>query len=129
MNTFDQLFVVRKLLPVISAAIPAGIAAGDVKKLLDIDLSKLLPNVTDVVAKLPEEDVQELLVKLLTPVRRQQEVGWAQMVVNKHIMFNDISMVDLLKIAFNSGKHSLQDFFSALPLQPSSDVGQKQSAK
>lgn len=128
LSAFDQLFVVRKLLPIVSAAIPSGIGAGDVKKLLDVDLSKVLPSVTDIVAKLPEEDVQDLLIKLLTPVRRQQEAGWAQMVVNKHIMFNDISTVDLMKIAFNSGKHSLQDFFGALPLQLSKDESQKPSA-
>lgn len=115
MDVFDQLFVSRKLLPIMAAALPSGMGVGGLKELLSMDISVVLPGITSTIANLPEQDVRDLLVKLLTPVRIQQEGGYAPMIINGSIMFQDIELPDLMKIAFHSGKFSLQNFFAALP--------------
>lgn len=130
LNAFDQLHVVRKIAPVFAALVPPGAEMKSLSSMLNIDVSVVLPNVADVLARLPEEDVNALMLKLLSVVRREQpnHSGWAPMVASGRLMFDDLKVTELMQIAVKSGQHSLGDFLSALP-QLSSGAAQKQSAQ
>ena len=130
LSAFDQLHVVRKIAPVFAALVPAGSEMKSLSSMLNVDMSVVLPNVADVVARLPEEDVNALLLKLLSVVRREEpnRSGWAPMVASGRLMFEDMKMTELLQVAVKSGQHSLGDFLSALP-QLSSGAAQKQNGQ
>lgn len=117
LDVFTQLFVVRKLAPLLAAAIPPGVGMRDVVAALERSISEVLPGITGALSALPEEDVKALLVKLLSVVRQRQadHAGWSPIMAGGQLMDASLTLPEMLQIAFQSGRFSLAGFTGGLP--------------
>lgn len=96
-----QFHIVRRMLPVIS-----GIAAG----------GEALDKIAECVGKLSDEDADYVLFGLLSAVSKKQEngLGWAKVSNGNALMFADMPMPTMLKLAAEAFKANLSGFFPAI---------------
>jgi hypothetical protein len=96
-----QFHIVRRLAPVMSAAAGGG---------------DMLAMLAGAISKLSDDDADYVLFGLLDVVTRKQEngLGYAKISTGKALMFDDISMGAMLKIAAESFKENMQDFFTVI---------------
>jgi len=120
LDAMKQFHIVRKLGPIIAGLLPAGVAMKDMSAFLEKETASVLPGIAEALARLKDEDADFILYGLLSVVKQEQPngLGWAPVSSGNQMMYQNISMPDMLKIAFQSGQHNFRDFFSALP-QPS----------
>ena len=123
LSVFDQLKVCRKLLPVLSSIVPdlallretAAATAGDREKTSQV-ISTILPKIADVVAGMPEEDVNAILFPCLSVVTRKTTAGnWAQVFRDGSLMFDDIDLFTMLNIAGRVAADNLGNFLPETP--------------
>ena len=133
LSVFDQLKVCRKLLPVLSSIVPdlallretAATTAGDREKTSQV-ISTILPKIADVVAGMPEEDVNAILFPCLSVVTRKAITGnWTPVFSNGSLMFDDIDLFTMLNIAGRVAADNLGNF---LPVPPTSVTQDQQPA-
>lgn len=133
LNVFEQFKVCRKLLPVLSSIVPelatlretAAATAGDGTK-TTLVINTILPKIADVVAGMPEEDVNAILHPCLSVVTRKTTTGnWAQVFRDGSLMFSDIDLFTMLNIAGRVAADNLGNF---LPETPTSVTVPPQSA-
>lgn len=117
LDAMRQFHIVRRLAPVVAGLLPAGVALKDMVSFLEKDVSSVLPSMADALARLKDEDAEFVLYGLLSVVKQEQAngLGWAPVAKGNSLMFQDITMPNLMKIAFKAGQHNFQDFLSALP--------------
>lgn len=117
LDAMRQFHILRRMAPILAGLLPAGVALKDMQSVLQKEVAAVLPGLADALSKLKDEDADFVLFGLLSVVKQEQSngLGWANVVVGKTLMFNDISMPDLIKLAFKSGQHNFQDFLSAPP--------------
>lgn len=100
-----QFHIVRRLAPVMSGVAPVASADGDVFSAL-----------ANAMAALSDDDADYVLFGLLDCMTRKQAsgLGWAKVTAGKSLMFDDISMSAMLKIAFIAFEENMQDFFAVV---------------
>lgn len=124
LNAKKQFHVVRRLAPLLSNA------AGVLQTLKQLSAQDSLDAITDeeglqvlgesggALAALPEQDVDYIIDACLSVTRRQAQggTGWCPLTTTGgDLMFNDMSMSEMMQLVFAVLKESLGDFFDALP--------------
>jgi hypothetical protein len=104
-----QFHIVRRLAPVLGELAPA-LQGG--KGGLDA-----LPLIATAVAKLSDADADYCIFGLLKVVRRKQPngLGWGQVSTDNLLMYDDIGMTQMLKLAWEALTFNMSGFFAALP--------------
>ena len=104
-----QFHIVRRLAPVLGGLAPA--LQGD-KGGLDA-----LPPIATAVAKLSDADADYCIFGLLKVVSRKQPngLGWGPVSTENLLMYDDIGMTQMLKLAWEALTFNMSGFFAALP--------------
>lgn len=104
-----QFHIVRRLAPVLGELAPA-LQGG--KGGLDA-----LPLIATAVAKLSDADADYCIFGLLKVVRRKQPngLGWGPVATENLLMYDDIGMTQMLKLAWEALTFNMSGFFAALP--------------
>jgi hypothetical protein len=127
----SQFHIVRRMTPFLNGLVPllSGLKTIDEVKGIDQGAAlKAMPAFTEILAEMDDDTADYVIFGLLSTVTRDQGkgLGWAPVSNGKSLMFNDISMPEMLTLAGRSLAANLGDFFgvlnSALNL-----VGQKQN--
>ena len=112
MDALTQFHVLRRLAPIIGSL--KDLAGGDVSKGLEA-----LGPIADVVARLPDEDVNYVLDRCLSTVQRKKDgdTGWAPIwnASAKRAMFDDIDMMSMLLISGNVVMNAVGPFYFGRP--------------
>ena len=118
MDARSQFHITRRLAPVFGELAPAMKGGA---------MDAIAP-LANAIAKLSDADADYILFGLLRSVSRKQPqgLGWAPVAVGDVIMFDDITMPQMIQIAWRALAYNLQDFFAGLP-SGSSAGRQKQS--
>ncbi len=114
MDTFAQFHVARRLAPVLAGIndfIAAAMAPG-----AEITVETILP-LANAIAKMSDEDSEYILSRSLAVCERQVEGdrGWAKVWSRQGgaMMFDDISMIEMVQIAFHAIKDNIGPFSPA----------------
>ncbi|MHC3068683.1 phage tail assembly chaperone [Klebsiella pneumoniae] len=104
-----QFHIVRRLAPVLGELAPA-LQGG--KGGLDA-----LPPIATAVAKLSDADADYCIFGLLKVVSRKQPngLGWGPVSTENLLMYDDIGMTQMLKLAWEALTFNMSGFFAALP--------------
>jgi len=104
-----QFHTVRRLAPVLGELAPA-LQGG--KGGLDA-----LPPIATAVAKLSDADADYCIFGLLKVVSRKQPngLGWGPVSTENLLMYDDIGMTQMLKLAWEALTFNMSGFFAALP--------------
>lgn len=106
-----QFHIVRRLAPVLGELAPA--LQGTVKG----DGLAAIPPLANAIANLSDDDADYVLFGLLAVVSRKQDqgLGWGPVCAGTAIMYEDINMVTMLKLAWQAFQFNMSGFFAALP--------------
>ena len=104
-----QFHIVRRLAPVLGELAPA-LQGG--KGGLDA-----LPPIATAVAKLSDADADYCIFGLLKVVSRKQPngLGWGPVATENLLMYDDIGMTQMLKLAWEALTFNMSGFFAVLP--------------
>lgn len=131
LNALDQLHVSRKIAPIVPNIMPilTEVAKGDLEKVIESiesgeneelgelePLAQALEPFTDAIAKMPEDDVNYVIHKCLSVVKR----GGAAVCRNNTIMFDDLDMNHLLPLTIAVIRMNLGNFIQDLLMKASS---------
>lgn len=117
LDVFQQLQVSRKLLPVFAGlvgefgSLKAQAAAGNNRALVE----SVLPKIADTLAALADDDINAVIHPCLGVVSRQHGKGWVPVFSQGVLMFDDISMLDMLQLVARVVADSLGNFLHELP--------------
>lgn len=105
----SQFHIVRRLAPVIGELVPA-LKGG--KGELDA-----LPPLANAISKLSDADADYCLFGLLKALSRKQPqgTGWGPVTTGEQLMYDDITMPQMLQLAWRAFSHNMSGFFAALP--------------
>ncbi len=105
----SQFHIVRRLAPVLGKIAPAvqGVKGG----------MESLPALAGAIADLSDEDADYVLFGLLKALSRKQDqgLGWGPVVTGTSIMYDDITMSTMLKLAWEALSFNMSGFFAAMP--------------
>lgn len=103
-----QFHIVRRLAPVLGEIAPALQGKGGLEA---------LPPLANAVAKLTDSDADYIIFGLLKAVVRKQDqgLGWGPVTTGEQLMYDDITMPLMLKLAWQSFSFNMSGFFAALP--------------
>lgn len=131
LNALDQLHVSRKIAPIIPNIMPilTEVAKGDLEKVIEsiedgsndnLDglepLAKALEPFMEAIAKIPEDDVNYIIHKCLSVVKRNGAVVCR----GNSIMFDDLDMNHLLPLTVAVIRANLGNFIQGLLTKASS---------
>ena len=131
LNALDQLHVSRKIAPIVPNIMPilTEVAKGDLEKVIasiETDenaelaglepLAKALEPLMEAIAKIPEEDVNYVIYKCLSVVKRNGSVVCR----GESIMFDDLDMNHLLPLTVAVIRTNLGNFIQGLLTKASS---------
>lgn len=131
LNALDQLHVSRKIAPIIPNIMPilTEVAKGDLEKVIESieadenaelaglePLAKALEPFMEAIAKMPEEDVNYVVHKCLSVVKRNGAVVCR----GNSIMFDDLDMNHLLPLTVAVIRTNLGNFIQGLLTKASS---------
>lgn len=124
LNPIQQFHVSRRLAPVLSAM---GVSAfelfqaGKSLEIGDLDLMTVLSAITDMIAKMPEDDVNYIFNTCLGVVHRKQVDGrFANVWVQQRFVFEDIDMNAMVRLTVAVVQDNLSGFFPQAPAATSS---------
>lgn len=131
LNALDQLHVSRKIAPIIPNIMPilTEVAKGDLEKVIESiesdenaelgglePLAKALEPFMEAIAKMPEDDVNYVIHKCLSVVKRNGSVVCR----GESIMFDDLDMNHLLPLTVAVIRTNLGNFIQGLLTKASS---------
>lgn len=98
-----QFHIVRRLAPVMGG-------------MVGVNDAEALEPLAKAIASLSDDDADYVLFGLLDCVSRKQAngLGWAKVSKGNALMFEDIDMAAMLKLAYNAMQANMQDFFAAI---------------
>lgn len=106
----QQFHIVRRLAPVIGKIIPSvqGGTGGH---------EQAFTSMAEAIAGLSDSDADYCIFGLLKAISRKQDkgLGWGAICVGESLQYNDITMPDMLQLAWKSLSFNLSSFFAALP--------------
>jgi hypothetical protein len=115
--------VARRLAPILADILPHMPKISSMKEFEALDedrkfdlLAKLAPPFMNGLAKLSNADSEEVLHTLLSCVQVKQAAGnWANVSVGGTLMFQDMDLAAMMRLAAQSFVFNLSGFFAALP--------------
>nr|WP_218950805.1 hypothetical protein [Acinetobacter sp. YH16053] len=131
LNALDQLHVSRKIAPIVPNIMPilTEVAKGDLEKVIESiesdenaelgglePLAKALEPFMEAIAKMPEDDVNYVIHKCLSVVKRNGSVVCR----GESIMFDDLGMNHLLPLTVAVIRTNLGNFIQGLLTKASS---------
>lgn len=131
LNALDQLHVSRKIAPIVPNIMPilTEVAKGDLEKVIESiesdenaelgglePLAKALEPFMEAIAKMPEDDVNYVIHKCLSVVKRNGSVVCR----GESIMFDDLDMNHLLPLTVAVIRTNLGNFIQGLLTKASS---------
>jgi hypothetical protein len=125
-DAMTQFHVARRLAPVLAAlgvslmdllkqAPPAPADGDGAPSLADVDMLAVMRPVMDIVSKMTDEDVEYVIKAALSVVQRQQGDRWAAVQHKGQLVFADIPMTDMIRLAVEFVRENLGGFFSRPP--------------
>ena len=102
-----QFHVMRRLSPML-AELSEAVSGGK-------GSDEILSPLANALSKMTDADADYCLMTLLTGARRKQGATWSKVVVDDQLMFADISMADMLQLAFKAFQLNFDSFFQSLP--------------
>jgi hypothetical protein len=117
LTPMQQFHVMRRLSPLIFAL---GESASDtlLTTLVGSDLLLALEPMSEILAKMPDDDVEYVLNTCLSVVYRDEGTGFQRIQVQAGVMmFSDIDLSVMIKLVISVIKENLGNFFSALPVE------------
>lgn len=121
LDAFKQFHVARRVMPILAQI---GINAAKLQDMGKLSKSEqgfdaILGPVSDVVAKMPEEDVNYILHSCLAVCKREQPDGrWAPVFVRGQLMFEDLGMQGMLRLTITTIRENLGSFFPGMSGEP-----------
>jgi hypothetical protein len=111
----QQLHIVRRMLPLLS-----GMPTAQARTVAQDALAgkgDLLGALMDGMAKLSDADSEFILLGLLSAIRRKEPggLGWAPIVASGRLMYDTLTLPDMMQLAVKTFMHNLSDFSAALP--------------
>lgn len=106
LNAMEQLYLVRKLgpaLPILEGMLADRNANKDTRLLMIYLLSRL-----------PDEDSDAVIKRCLAAVSRQQPTGWARVMLNGSLMFQDIDVDAMIQLTSSVIEENLGNFFNSI---------------
>lgn len=113
LDAMQQFHIVRRLLPILASL---GVSPDMLRELggkdNDLGMLAVMAPIMDMVAKMPDAEVNYILQSALSVVQRQQGDNWAP-VQNRtgQLMFADIDMPGMIRLAIEALKRNLGGFF------------------
>ena len=106
-----QFHIVRRLAPIIGTLAPMIGAKSDAGEL------ETFAALASALAKLSDEESDYCVFGLLKVVQRKQVngLGWGPVCAGTSLMYEDITMADMLHLAWHAARVNLAGFFAALP--------------
>lgn len=122
-SAMKQFHIIRRLAPVLAGLAPSG----DVAKLqgmMGAKAEEVVPRLAEALAKINDEDSEFVLYGLMAAVKRKEKqgLGYAPLVVGGKLMYQNLTLPEMLQIAAKSAQFNMRDFLSALPQASSSAV-------
>lgn len=113
---YEQFHVTRRLGPLVATA---GLSFAAVRKAIkegDTDsIMVMVGPAATILAAMPQEDADYVLNTMLSVVRRKQGDSWAPVSAGgNRLMFEDIDMLGMIRLAVEVGRINMKDFFSEL---------------
>jgi hypothetical protein len=104
----EQFHIVRRLAPVLGEIIPA-VQSGDT--------ANGLPKAATAISGLSDSDADYVLFGLLQSVKRKQAqgLGWSPVSTGNQLMFEDIDMGVMLRLAWEALLYNVGGFFPVAP--------------
>lgn len=102
-----QFHVMRRLSPML-AELSEAVSGGK-------GSDEILSPLANALSKMTDADADYCLMTLLVGARRKQGTTWSKVVVDNQLMFADISMADMLQLAFKAFQLNFDSFFQSLP--------------
>lgn len=120
----SQFHIVRRLAPILgelAGALKGRVAGSSVSK-DDPEFKakaamEVMPPIAEALAKLSDADADYVIFGLLKAVVRKQDqgLGWGPVATGTAIMYDDITMPTMLKLAWKALSFNMSGFFAALP--------------
>lgn len=115
LDAFTQFHIARRLAPI---QLAMGVSAGELATKASADeatiAAAIMGPIADIVSKMPQDDVDYILKTCLGAVSRQQGESYARVLVSGALMFSDITMQVMLRLAIAVIKENLDGFFGVL---------------
>lgn len=110
----QQFHLVRRLAPFIGEVAP--VLAALKGRADDVGVEAVKP-LGQALAKMTDEECDYVVFGLLRASKRRIEggLGWAEVAVGTQLNHSDITMLQMLQIAWGVLRHNLADFMAALP--------------
>lgn len=129
LDPFEQLHVGRRLAPLLAHALPAFarlMAAGERPNMEILLFEGAAIPMADILAKMPQEDVDYVFKQCLSACKRRDKKGWARITTpDGTLMYQDIELDTMLPLVQNVVEVSLGRFFPTgqpeSPASPSPD--------
>jgi hypothetical protein len=131
LDAFKQFHVARRLAPVLAsmggAVEKLSAASAGATKLVQMQLEgsepadsgdamvAIMSAVAEVIAKMPEDDVNYILHACLGVAKRKDGDRWARVMNGASMMYQDIDMPAMMQITFVTLRENLSNFFPKLP--------------
>lgn len=114
LNALTQFHISRRLAPMLAQM---GISLNSLRKGVSSDLEDFLPvlgPVTDMMAKMSDEDVNYILFTCLSVVSRQSGDKFSAVSTGTNLMFEDIDMPTMLRLVVEVVKENMGTFIKGL---------------
>lgn len=115
LNPLTQFHVSRRLGPIVASMGGEALRMAVDKKTLGLDdwLAFLGP-ISEVLAKMSDEDVNYIIGVCMSVIQRRQGEKWARIQINGQLIFEDIDMMMMLRLTSEVIKENLGGFFVPL---------------
>lgn len=114
MPPLTQFHLSRRLAPIIASM---GISIHTLQTAAKADITDFVPvlgPVTDMLAKMPDDEANYIIFTCLGVVRRQQGEKFAPITTGTNMMFEDIDMVMMIRLVVEVVKGNLGSFLQGL---------------
>lgn len=114
LNALTQFHVSRRLAPMLAAM---GISLQSLQTGMNSSMEDFLPvlgPITDMMAKMPDEDVNYIIFTCLAVVSRQSGEKFGPITQGQNIMYEDIDMPTMLRLVVEVVKENLGTFMQGL---------------
>lgn len=119
-----QFHVMRRLSGILAALVAAapksstlgpGAPTVFLEKMKEKDVVFLLEAIVTELSSMPDEEAEYVILTCLSCVERKSGPGWARVVADDALMFEDLTMAAMLTLTGHVLKDHFSGFFDALP--------------
>lgn len=110
-----QFHITRRLAPMLAQM---GISLQMLKAGADTDFLSVLGPLTDMLAKMSDDDANYVIFTCLAVVTREDSGKWTRVSTGTNMMYEDIDMATMLRLAIEVVKENLGSFMRGLPEVP-----------